>query len=323
VSGAAAGNRPRPTAGASRAELEELLQEVRRELAGRDEDPTGAWIEESAASLASGTKPGWFLPGPDGGIVFYARRGGAAFAHLHAKAGEPSGQRLVTSLLEHLPPDVDSLDLGFTGLPLEEERSLVRRLAAAPGSTVIDRQAMERPLTAADGRFPPEPPVGVDRLPISAVTLEALTDLDVRAFRGSVDALLLGSDPAAYRHALDAMLESRLGRYLAEASAALVEPEPTRLVGAVLSSERSSRRAIVLDLVVDPERRRQGLGRYLLGWTLRALWALGYEHARLWVSVRNESAVALYRTFGLRTSLEATIYRWDRPGSAAHPQASR
>lgn len=314
---------PRPTQGALRADLEEMLAGIRRDLARRDEDPAGAWVEETAADLAAGTRPGWFVPGADGGIVFYARRAGSAFGHLHAPGGLELGRRLAGVLLAQLPADVASLDLGFTGLELDDERSLVRALAARPGSTVIERCAMERPLTPADGQRPAEPPSGVDRLPVTAVTVEALAELDRTAFAGSIDALLLGTETEAYRSALEAMLASRLGRFLAEASAALVEPEPTRLVGAVLSAERSSRRAIVLDLVVDPARRRQGLGRYLLGWTLRALWALGYESARLWVSQRNPPALELYREFGFRRALEATIYRWDRPGADAHPHASR
>ena len=314
---------PRPAAGAPRVDLEELLQAVRKELARRDEDPTGAWVEDSAVELASGAKTGVYLPGPQGGLAFFARRGPAAFGHLHTEAGLAVAQRLAAALVAGLPLEVRSLDLGFSGLPVEEERQLVRELATAPGSAVIDRQAMDRPLTAADGRLSLDPPPGADRVPIAAVTVDALADLDRLAFRGTVDELLLGSEPDASRRSLEALLEGRLGRFLGEASTALVEPEPTRLVGAVVSAERSARRAIVLALMVDPERRRRGLGRFLLGWTLRALWALGYESARLWVSVRNEPAVELYRRFGFRVALGATIYRWDRPVSAGQPQSER
>ena len=323
MSGPSAADGPRPTAGAPRVELEELLQEVRRELARRDEDPTGTWVEESAGDLSSGAKPGWYLRGPSGGIAFFARRGPAAFGHLHTAAGPEAAGRLATALLDGLPPDVLSLDLGFSGLAIEDERRLVADLARAPGSTVIDRQAMERALSPADGRLAPEPPAGVDRVPLGAVTVDALVELDVAAFRGSVDALLLGNEPDSSRRSLEALLDGRLGLFVGEASAALIESAPTRLVGAVLSAERSSHRAIVLALMVDPERRRRGLGRFLLGWTLRALFALGYESVRLWVSLRNVAAVELYRSFGFRTVLEATIYRWDRPTSSAQPQASR
>ncbi len=313
----------RPAQGASRATLEELLQLVRRDLARRDEDPSGAWVEETATDLARGSRPGWYLPGTDGGVAFFALQGAAAFGHVHAAGGLAPARRLARCVRDHLPPTAASLDLGFSGLVGEEERALATELAEAPGSTVIERRALERPLDVADGRFPDDPPSGVDRVPVSAVTLEALAELDRRAFSESVDRLLLGREPDAYRRAIAAMLDGRLGRFLGEASVALVESDPTRLVGAVVSAERSVRRAIVLDLAVAPDRRRRGLGRYLLGWTLRALWALGYENARLWVSLQNTAAVELYRAFGFRPVLEAAIYRWDRPASAAQPHVDR
>jgi ribosomal protein S18 acetylase RimI-like enzyme len=315
---------PCPTSGAPRTLLEELLQEVRRELARRDEDPTGAWVEESAADLARGTRPGWFLPrSAGGGLVFYARSGGAAYAHLHTEGGTQAARRLAQALLSGLPADIASLDLGFTGLSPEAEQALVAHLAEAPGSTVIERQAMERPLTPADGRLPAEPPPGLERVPVRAVTLEALAELDRQAFQGSVDELLVGAEPEANRRAMEALLQGRVGRFLDEASCAILASDPTRLLGAVLSAERSSRRAIVGALMVSPSERRRGLGRYLFGWTLRALWALGYESARLWVSVDNSAAVGLYRAFGLRESLFATIYRWDRPSPTPQPHEAR
>ena len=324
MTGGTASARPRPTAGASRAELEELLGHVRRDLARRDEDPTGAWVEESAADLAAGRRPGWFLPTADGGgLAFYARRGPAAFAHLHAEEASGSAAALAEALLASLPPDVTSLDLGFTGLAPDRERELAAALAGRPGSTVIERQAMDRPITAEDGRWPDAPPAPLERVAVRAVTLEALADLDRRAFEGSIDALLVGREPEAYVRSIEALLDGRLGRFLDEASTAVIAREPTRLAGALLTGERSAHRAIFLDVMVDPARRRTGLGRYLLGWGLRALHALGHEQARLWVSVRNEPAVGLYRAFGFRTSFVATIYRWDRPASAAQPQRER
>ena len=323
MSAAAPAGAPRPTAGIPRIVLEELLGGVRGELARRDEGPTGAWVEESAAELASGAKPGWYLPGEAGGLVFYARQGPAAYAHLHATGGATAGLALARTLTEALPADVLSLDLGFTGLPVDDERTVVAELARAPGSTVIPREALDRPLTPADGRFPPEPPPGLERVPLSAVTLDALAELDRISFQGTVDELLLGPEPGATRRSLEALLAGRLGPFVAEASGALIEPEPLRLVGAVVTAERSSHRGIVLALMVDPERRRRGLGRFLLGWTTRALWGLGYESVRLWVSKENVVARELYRSFGFRSSLDATIYRWDRPGAGAQPQRSR
>lgn len=315
---------PRPTAGASRTALEERLQQIRRELARRDEDPTGAWVEESAADLASGAKAGWYFPGSaEGGLAFFARQGDAAFGHLHTERGLGHARLLAGALLASLPEEVRSLDLGFTGLPAEEERRLVDELVTTPGSTAIAREAMERPLSAADAHLRAEPPAGTERVPVSAVTVDALAELDRAAFAGAVDALLLGRDPLAHRRSVEMMLAGRLGPFLEEASSAVLASDPTRLLGVILCGERSSRRAIVLDVMVDPGHRRQGLGAYLLGYSLRALWALGYQSVGLWVSVGNEAAIELYHRFGFRTTLAATIYRWDRPGASAHPHASR
>ena len=309
---------PRSTTGAPRTVLEELLQTVRQQLVARDEAPAGAWVEATATDLMHGTKAGLYLPGDAGGLVFYARHGPSAFGHLHTDAGPDAAQRLAGALLDGLPEEVRSLDLGFTGLSPADERTVAAALAARAGSTVIERQAMDRVLTPADARGAADPPPGIERVPVRAVTLDALTELDRAAFRGSIDELLVGPGPEANRRALEAILDGRLGRFVDEASCAILAAEPTRLLGIVLCTERSTRRALVGALMVDPTQRRRGLGRFLLGWSLRALWALGYESARLWVSLDNAAALALYHEFDFRPSLWATIYRWDRSSPQAH-----
>lgn len=318
---------PRPATAARRTELEELLANLRSELRRRDESPDGGWVDQAVADLASGAKPGFYVPAAEGGgLVFFARRGAMAFAHLHAETGAGSverGEALAGALFAAVPPEVASVDLGFSGLSEAEERTLVSRLAHRPGSTVIDRQALERPL-GPEGEAPaPEAPHGVQRLGVREVTLEALADLDRRAFEGTADALLVGRETEDYRRSVGAILDDQLGRFLDEASCALVAYEPTRLVGAILTAEKSARHGVFLDLVVDPERRHEGFGRFLLGWGLRALRALGYERARLWVSDANAPARALYASFGFAPIARATIYRWDRASSSAQPQRSR
>ncbi len=318
---------PRAAAEAKATELEELLQMVRRDLLLREEAPTGDWVEESARSLRSGDPPGWYLPlAGGGGIAFYRRRGPHGFGHVHAGPGSTAGERafrLATMLLDHLPADLLSIDLGFTGLPPAGEHALAERLGTRPGSTIIERTAMERTLSAADARLAADPPAGLERVPVRAVTLDALADLDWRAFRGTIDELLIGRGVQEYRHSLEALLQNQLGRFLDDASTAIVEREPTRLVGALFTAERNPRRAIFLDLMVDPERRGKGLGGFLLGWGLRALWALGYQSVRLWVTVANAPARRLYEKMGFVPSATATIYRWDRGGSVAQAQLPR
>lgn len=318
---------PRSARGAPRSEIEEILLDVRRDLDRREESPSGGWVEETARELVAGAKPGWFYPPKDGGgIAFYARRGDEAYGHVHAGSGSDRADRAVrlgTALAEGLPPDARSINVGFTGVAGADEREVARRLAERPGSTVIERTALERRLSAADGGPAPPIPAALRSLPVREVTLDALADLDERAFRGTVDALLVGGGPGGYREVLGSMLEGRLGRFVDEASVALIETEPVRLVAAVLTTEHSIRRAILVDFIVDPERRRRGWGRFLMVWVLRALWALGYESVRLWVTVANAPARALYDAFGFRPIGDAAIYRWDRPGASPHPQAER
>jgi len=313
---------PRPAAGERRTELEELLQEARRALAEREDAPSGDWVLETARDLASGAKPGWYLPG--GGVAFYARRGPSAFGHVHATGARPpdAAGQLADAVLDGLPPDVASINFGFSGLTAEDERRVVARLLRRPGGRSIGRRAMEHSLSAADERFPPALPRGVREVPVGDVTVDALTDLDVRSFRGSPDELLIGANPTEYRYVIETILAGQLGRFVDEASTALIESAPVRLVGAVLTVEQSVHRAILVDLLVDPEHRRRGLGRYLLAWALRALRGLGYETARLWVTDDNTPALTLYAAFDFRPVAAATIYRWER-AAGAQPHAAR
>jgi ribosomal protein S18 acetylase RimI-like enzyme len=227
--------------------------------------------------------------------------------------------RLASTLLDGISPEVRSLDIGFTGLPPDEEHRLLERIRERPGSTVIERDALEHPLGPSDGAELGAPPSGLGLVSLTDVTLEALADLDHRAFTGTTDELLVGRSTDDYATVLRAVLDGHLGRFLPEASTALLTSDPPRLVGAIFSAEQSARRAVFLDFVVDPADRGRGHGRYLLRWGLRALWALGYSSVHLWVTRSNLPARRLYDSAGFRPIASATIYRWDRPGSG--PQA--
>ncbi|MGI0129967.1 MAG: GNAT family N-acetyltransferase [Thermoplasmata archaeon] len=318
---------PRPTRGAPNDELLDLVHLVRRELLLREEAPTGNWVEGSATDLRTGAKSGWYYPlSSGGGLAFRSERGRASFAHVHVGPGPEALERaeaLSATLLDSLPSTVDSASVGFTGLPTDEEDRLLGHLALRPGSTVIRRFAMERGLTSGEEAPLPTIPEALTLVPIRDVTLEALAELDQRAFRGTIDELLIGSDLAEYRRVLVALIGGDLGRFLDEASIALYRSEPPGLVGAILTCEKSARRAVFLDFMVDPGLRGRGYGRYLLRWGLRALWALGYERVRLWVSASNTTARRLYDSLGFLVTHTAVIYRWDREPVAPQAHSER
>jgi ribosomal protein S18 acetylase RimI-like enzyme len=318
---------PRSAVNADPADLLELVQSLRHELRRRDESVTGNWVEETANDLRRGTKIGWYYPtSAGGGLAFYSTERVAAFGHVHVVRGPGAidrGDFLAAALLGALPPEVVSIDVGFTGLAPEEERAVTGRLGERPGSRVIERYKMERDLGPDDDRPTLAVPPGLILLPIRDVTLEAIADLDRRAFAGTEDELLIGPNMHDYEEVLRALLEGRLGRFVGEASTALLEPEPPRLVGALLTGEETPRRAIFLDFLVAPPDRGRGHGRFLFRWGLRALRALGYSSVRLWVTSSNHPARALYESEGLRETVRASIYRWERPGAAPQPHSSR
>jgi ribosomal protein S18 acetylase RimI-like enzyme len=319
---------PRPATEATSDDLLELFQGIRKELELREEAPSGVWVETSAAEARAGSRPAWFYP-PEregGGVAFYSRRGPKVWGHVHAPAGPNAAERarrLSEAMLASLPADVGWVSVGFSGFDFEEERTVVRELAARPGALAIERFQMERVLRPGAPPAPREPPAGVQLVAARAATVEALGDLDARAFRGSIDDLVMGGTVAEYTEIVQSLLDSRLGRFLDEASVLLYEPDPPRLVGGILNAEVSPRQAVVLDLMVDPDRRGQGLGRFLLDWGLRALHALGYASATLWVTESNAPALRLYDSEGFRRTASTVLFHWTRPSAAPHPQTSR
>ena len=318
---------PLPATGAPLDQLQELVQLVRRELTVRREAPSGEWVEEVAADLRDGHKRGWYLPTTEaGGLAFYSDRGPDAFGHVHVVPGpevEDRALALANVLLDQLPESIRSIDIGWTGMLPEVERQVAERLGLRAGSTVIARRAVERALTAADGQELGPPPGGLAVVPLTDLTVDALASLDQRAYLGTVDELLVGPRFEDHRRVIESLFAGSLGPFLGHASAALLVPEPPRLVGALFTGEQSPRHAVFLNFMVEPADRGRGYGRYLLHWGLRALRALGYDGVHLWVTDANVRARQLYERTGFRAVASATIYRWERPAPAPQAHASR
>jgi ribosomal protein S18 acetylase RimI-like enzyme len=318
------GPAPRPTTAASTDELLELLQTVRRELVLRGEDFQGSWVEPAAEDLRAGRQPGWYYPpsGASAGIAFGNLRGSRAWGHVHC-GSERAAVALARALVEGLAARAATVSLGFTGLTVELEKEVLETLLARPGSVVIERYAMVRTLRSDDTKAPTVPPEPTERVPVRDVTLEALADLDWRSFRGTTDDQLVGGSTDEYARVLTSLLGNGLGLFLDAASTTLVEQNPVRLVGGILTAEVSAREAVFLDIMVDPERRRQGLGRFLVRWAMRALVGLGYGQVRLWVTSTNAAALRLYDAEGFRRVATTRIYRWEGPLAGPQPHRSR
>jgi [ribosomal protein S18]-alanine N-acetyltransferase len=72
----------------------------------------------------------------------------------------------------------------------------------------------------------------------------------------------------------------------------------------------------ILDLVVAEDRRRRGLGRWLLGYVLDRAARRGADRAFLEVRRSNEAAIALYRSVGFTVRAERRDY-YREPGEDA------
>jgi len=67
---------------------------------------------------------------------------------------------------------------------------------------------------------------------------------------------------------------------------------------------------VIYDLVVDPERRREGIGRRLLEQTLAALAARGAPRVVLSTAEQNEAAQRLFASAGFRPTMIEMTREW-------------
>ncbi len=295
--------------------LLELTHAVRQELLQRGEFLPAGWVEEAATDLKRGALVGWVARSGSEtvGLGFFSVRGRRAYGHVHmdqAKWDTETAAALIRIIPPHVPNSVERLDVGTTGLSSKGERALGEQLRSDISASVIFRLALERSLTPADTK-PVEVPPAIVLRRIRDIPLDSLTELDLRAFEGSPDESLIADSFEEDRRVLGELLGGLLGRFLDEASVALVTEEGA-LVGALLTGEQSAHTAAYLDLMIEPSRRRKRLGTFLLLWGFRALWALGYQRVRLWVTETNLPARALYARNGFQPSVTAMIHRWDR-----------
>ena len=312
-------NEVRPARELPRDEVWNFVGTVRRQLALRGEILPASWVDETADAIARGAGKAWYCGearAPTAlGILWVREQKG--FGHLHAITGTsalPDLGRLGRFLVEQLPAEVARLDMGSTGLSESDERKLGQQLGEDPKFSTLLRHSMVRPLVASSP--PPEPrwPPGLDLTTVRKIPLADLTDLDWRTYRGTPDESLLTGTPEGNRELLENALAGSFGQYLDDASPAARNGQGS-VIGFAVACQESLRSGILLDLAVDPGFRRRGLGEALVLRTLRALLALGYPKAHLWVTDGNQAARTLYEKVGFTVDASAAIYRWFRAGT--------
>jgi ribosomal protein S18 acetylase RimI-like enzyme len=299
-----------------RDELWNLVGTIRHQLGARGEILPASWVDETAEAISRGAGTAWVsgeIRSPTALAILWVRDQ-KGYGHLHAINGAESVPDLVLlgrHLAASLPPGIDRLDMGSTGLTEAGERELGKGLSQDPQFTTLLRHSMVRPLLGSSP--PPEPrwPDGVELTTVRHIPFDELTALDWRTYRGTPDETLLSSTPEGNRELLENALAGLFGPYLDEASPAVRGPDSV-LQGFALACQESLRSGILLDLAVDPAFRRRGLGEALVLRTLRALLALGYPKVHLWVTEGNQPARTLYEKVGFMVDASAAIYRWSR-----------
>lgn len=307
--------------------LVELTYGLRRSLIARGEYLPPDWVEEAANDLRAGRLLGWAIPGSPGGLAVLSLHGARAVGHLHVESGADASRRgtaLLAELRASVPSNAVRTDAGVTGLSDAEERTVAATFSSEPGFSVLRRFRLTRSTADATPREGSPFPAGVRRMPIRTLPLPLLAQLDWTGFQGTPDEAFVAEDVAADQRLLADILDGRLGRFLDEASGALVNGDD-QLIGAMLTGEESPRTAVFLDLVVHPAFRRRGMAASLLAWGIRAAAALGYPAVALWVTETNEPARALYQRLGFGPDIQTAIYRWSTAGPApvTQPQSGR
>jgi ribosomal protein S18 acetylase RimI-like enzyme len=309
----------RPARELARDELWNLVGTIRHQLAVRGEILPASWVDDTVDAISQGAGTAWFcgeVRAPSAlGILWIRDQKG--YGHLHATKGSeavPDLDRLARHLANQLPALVNRLDMGSTGVAEADERELGRLLSDDPHFAMLLRHSMVRSLSSST--VPPEPqwPQGLEITTVRHVPFDQLTDLDWRTYRGTPDESLLSGTPEGNRELLENAVAGLFGQYLDDASPAARNPDGG-LVGFAVACQESLKSGILLDLAVDPGYRRRGLGEALVLRTLRALLAMGYPKAHLWVTEGNQPARALYEKVGFSVDAAAAIYRWFRtPG---------
>jgi ribosomal protein S18 acetylase RimI-like enzyme len=275
----------------------------------------GERVEELLPSIASGIRTGRANGGllrEEGvarGIVTWEPAGPLGVAvrllYLAPPDGDVERYRSAFALTEHTAGPIAFAPGPLAGLSGEEESGLMRERGYAP----YGRSEMILPLSA------PTPPKatspGVEVRPLTPADEPALARLHERAYSDHLDRFLALEDLDPVRDADRQLRDYFAGRYgevLSPGSS--VVSEGGRLVAAVIAT-RHSGRALIVDVMTEPNRQGSGLGRVVLSDAIGALRARGENAIVLNVTEGNDRAIRLYSHLGFVRSLGPTREWYD------------
>ena len=266
-----------------------------------------------ASAIRTGRANGGLLrsEGTTEGIVVWVSAGPLGVAlrvlHLAARHAEPARYGEALEMVERVAGPIVFAAGSLAGLTAGEESTLLRGRGWVP----YGRSEMT---LAAETVVPVRPvPPGVALRPVRSSDEPPLARLHERAYEDHLDRYLALEevDPArdADRQLRD-YFSGRYGEILTPGSSVAVLDG--RVVAAALSTAShltSARRALVIDVMTDPDHRGKGLGRVVLSDAVRALRERGETSIILNVTEGNLAAIRLYTGIGFVRSMGPT-HEW-------------
>jgi ribosomal protein S18 acetylase RimI-like enzyme len=225
---------------------------------------------------------------------------------------------------------------GFRGQGLEEKlvEAVILDAQRHPNNERVECQTLFSTAPAADERFasagfssrvrhylvrPLHEPVAVPPhpwalRPLRREDLPAAAQIIHQSHVGSLDAALnlTYATPSFCRGFVETLvLRAGCGRFDPDAS--FVAESRDGAVGVLLASHLSRTNGHICQVSVAPDAQGRGIGRALLGATLRSFREQGLRTASLSVTYENRTAYALYQALGFRLRKEFAAHAWVRP----------
>ena len=258
------------------------------------------------------------------GIVVWVPAGPLGVAlrllYLTSPDANPESYRAALDVAERAAGPIAFLPGQLGGLTESEESSLLRDRGFAP----YGRSEMAFAPTTVAPSYPV--PVGVEVRPLRPTDESALARLHERAYEDHFDRFLAleALDPSrdADRQLRD-YFTGRYGEILSPGSSVAVCD--SRLVAAAITTQYPAPgRALIIDVMTDPDRQGRGLGRAVLSHAVRALRDRGETSITLNVTEGNSPAIHLYLRLGFVRTMGPTREWYDaRRIRARDPAASR